>query len=84
MKQIRVSSLKVFLTSVRTVGLPRNVRTVGLPENLSQNNHGNRLTGLALMSVHTNRPTNKEEIIEDFVAIQGCRSDFGVELDLLV
>ena len=37
-----------------------------------------RLTGLALMSVHTNRPVNKEKILEDFVASERRRSDFGV------
>jgi len=36
------------------------------------------LTGLALMSVHTNRPVNKEEILEDFVTSEKRRSDFGV------
>ena len=30
-----------------------------------------RLTGLALMSVHTNRPVNREKILEDFVASEG-------------
>ena len=67
MKQIRVSSIENILL----IG----VRTVGLPEDLYQNNHGNRLTGLALMSVHTKRPVNKEEILEDFVASQRRRSD---------
>jgi len=36
------------------------------------------------MSVHTNRPVNNEEILEDFVASERRRSDFGVELDLVV
>jgi len=54
------------------------------PEDLSESNHGNQLTGLALMSVHTNCPVNKEVIFEDFVASERRRSDFGVELDLAV
>jgi len=36
------------------------------------------------MSVHANRPVNKEEILEDFAASERRRSDFGVELDLAV
>jgi len=54
------------------------------PEDLSEKNHGNRLTGLGLVSVHTNRPVNKEEILEDFVARERFLSDFGVKLDLAV
>jgi len=41
------------------------------PEDLSENNHGNRLTGLALLSMHTNRPINKEEILKTLFRVKG-------------
>jgi len=37
-----------------------------------------RITGLAVMSVHTYSPVNWEEILEDFVTSEKRLSGFGV------
>jgi len=65
---------------VSTATSERSFSTMRRLETYLRSSIGNeRMTGLALLSIHKDRQIDREEIMNDFVASNNCRSDFVLQ-----